>query len=163
MTGEHEIRLVGFPLRVWLAAQEHHEELMREFALLAMASATGSDVPLRLLALVEELTQRFAGSAQAVEAARDAAVERGEEFADLVYRAPREAREASIALDRMLEEADDFCRAGERLLTLATPHPALAFRRWYLAELVRQIDGLPPRPWPGVGEALAIDVAAALA
>ncbi len=46
-----------------------------------------------------------------------------------------------------MDEADDYCRAGQHLLTLVTPPEALAFRRWYLGEFVRQIAGEQPRPW----------------
>ena len=54
---------------------------------------------------------------------------------------------AAAEFDALLDEADDYCRAGETLLTLATPAPALAFRRWFLGEFVRQAAGEPPRPW----------------
>lgn len=44
--------------------------------------------------------------------------------------------------------ASDFCREGT-VLTL-TPHDdVVAFRRWYLDELIRQVDGGAPTPWPG--------------
>ena len=150
-----DVRLVGFPLRIWQLATEHHEELRREFALL-MLSATHSDVPRRLIDLIEDLTVRFAGATESSDAVRDEALARGDESVDLTFRVPTAGRDASIALGRMLDEADDFCRAGDQLLTLATPDPALAFRRWYLSEFVRQIDGLPPRPWPGVEQAIDI-------
>lgn len=152
-----EVRLVGFPLRIWQIANEHHEELRREFALL-MLSSTHSDVPRRLIDLIEDLTVRFAGATESGDAVRDAALARGDESVDLTFRVPVAGRDASIAVGRMLDEADDFCREGDQLLTLATPEPAIAFRRWYLSEFVRQIDGLPPRPWPGVEQAMGIPV-----
>ena len=155
-----DVRLVGFPLRVWQVATEHHEELRREFALL-MLSSTHSDVPRRLIELIEDITVRFAGATESGDVERDAALARGEESVDLTFRVPAAGRDASIALGRMLDEADDFCRAGDQLLTLATPESALAFRRWYLSEFVRQIDGLPARPWPGVEQAIGIPVESA--
>jgi hypothetical protein len=48
----------------------------------------------------------------------------------------------------MLDETDEFCREGA-LLTLAPPEDVVAFRRWYLAELVEQVAGRPAQPWPG--------------
>ena len=159
MTELREVRLIGYPLAIWQSAQEHHEELMREFALLTLRS-DAPDVPVRLITLVEQLVLRFSGISEEVNAEREAAFERGDESVDLVYHVPPEVREATVALERMLEEADEYCREGSRLLTLATPEPALGLRRWSLSEFVRQIDGLPPRPWPGVEAAVAIDVAA---
>ena len=49
----------------------------------------------------------------------------------------------------MLEEADDYCRRGDHLLTLATPEEERRFRRWFIGEFVDQIEGKPPTPWPG--------------
>ena len=51
-----------------------------------------------------------------------------------------------MELTGLLEEADDYCRRGE-LLTLATPPELVAFRNWYLGQVVEQIDGRPPTPW----------------
>ena len=66
---------------------------------------------------------------------------------DLIYHVPVEVRQAAIDLGVLLDEADDFCRQGDELLTLATPPRAVAFRRWFLEEFVRQIDGQPPVSW----------------
>lgn len=148
MTGLVEVELRGFPLEEYLRATEHHEELMREFALLALAGADAHALPRRLVELMDELTQRYSAMTVTADAARDAALERGDKETDLVYRVPPDARQAVISLDSSLDEADEFCRSGEHLLTLATPPQALRFRKWYLGEFVRQIDGLPPTPWP---------------
>jgi hypothetical protein len=48
----------------------------------------------------------------------------------------------------MLDEADEYCRRGEHLLTLETPPELVRFRRWYLQEFVNQIAGAAPEPWP---------------
>lgn len=55
---------------------------------------------------------------------------------------------ATVSLARMLDEADEFCRSGNHLLTLATPPELLAFRRWYLGEFNAQLQGQSPLPWP---------------
>ena len=146
-----EVHVVGFPLALHARGTEHHEELMREFQLLAInppTSSPGHEVPQRLIDLVDELTQDFGGFNDAPDAERDAALERGDESVDLVYRLPEAATEAVDRLDRMLDEADEFCRAGERLLTLAAPPDCAAFRRWYLNEFRVQLAGGGPTPWP---------------
>ena len=141
------VRLLGFPLGVFQRASEHSDELMREFALIR---EDGSDhVPARLLALVDELRDRFgAFTAGPTDAIQEASV-RGDASIDLQYEVPAVVGDAAVQLDRLLDEADAFCRAGE-LLTLATDTEGLAFRHWFLDEFVRQIDGLPARPWSEV-------------
>ncbi len=59
---------------------------------------------------------------------------------------PPEVAAAARRLGDLLDEADEFCRSGH-LLTVATQPESVAFRRWYLGEFQRQIDGHPPGPW----------------
>ena len=144
-----EVRLEQLPLDVYRQTSEHNDELLREFALIKERDPDESrSVPRRLLALIAELEARFSAFSAEQTRQLEAALARGEKAIDLVYRVPPEVRQATIDLGRMLDEADDFCREGKDLLTLATPPAALAFRRWFLEEFVRQIDGEPPRPWP---------------
>jgi hypothetical protein len=146
-----EVRLLGFPLPLWARAREHHDELMREFALLALSrEPVRHDVPRRLQKLIDVLGRQYGAAVEASNAERDRAWRRGETTCDLVYRVPRSIRHACVQLSALLDEADRFCRAGRELLTLAAPPDVLAFRRWYLDEFVRQIDGREPTPWPGV-------------
>jgi len=149
-----EVRLLRFPLPLWARSREHHEELMREFALLALSpEPIRPDVPERLRTLIDSLGRQYGAAVEAGSAERDKAWMRGDTTCDLVYRVPRSVREASRLLSALLDEADEFCRAGHELLTLAAPADILAFRRWSLDEFVRQIDGHGPRPWPGANPA----------
>lgn len=54
-----------------------------------------------------------------------------------------------FTLLRLLDAADDYCTSGDQLMTLVSPPGQQAFRRWYLLEFVRQLEGQPPLPWPG--------------
>lgn len=152
MTDEqtHEVRILHFPLRVYAKTSEHMEELMREFALLAMRppDEPGHEVPKRLLDLVATLTEQYAGLTDAPDRLRDEALERGDEYVDLTFHVPTSVAAASRQLDEILDEVDEYCRRGEHLLTLATPPESLAFRKWYLSEFIGQIDGAAPTPWP---------------
>lgn len=140
------VSILGMPLAVMQRSSEHSDELLREFALIR---EEGSDhVPARLLALVEELRARFGSFSEGALQAMQDAVARGDETIDLHYEVPPAVGAAARQLGELLDEADEFCRAGD-LLTLATRPEGLAFRRWYLDEFQRQIDGQPPRPWPG--------------
>ena len=152
-----EVRLLGVSLEAYRHSSEHHDELFREFALITEhqrdETAASVAVPARLLALIADLRARFSGFTASSSAELHAAVERGDERIDLVYRVPPEAGVAAAELDRMLDDADAFCRAGD-LLTLATPPEAAAFRRWFLQEFTAQAGGAEPTPGPGrFGEA----------
>lgn len=143
-----EVRIVDMPLDVYAEASEHSDELMREFTLIQERDLEdGRAVPRRLLELVDQLTATYGAFTAGQEAELRGAVERGDPTITLVYRVPASVGPACIALDRLLDEADDFCRDGQELLTLATPPRAAAFRKWFLDEFVRQADGAPPRTW----------------
>ncbi len=144
-----DVRLLGFPLDLYRKAKEHHDELMRELALLALDDDPSTDVPRRLVELIAALRSRYARFTTGADAVRDEAMNRGEAAVDLTYRIPVQARTAVLDLAAMLDEADEFCRRGEHLLTLASPPDARAFRRWFLGEFVAQIDGADPTPWEG--------------
>ena len=75
-----------------------------------------------------------------------AALDRGDSEIDVRYDVPPEAADGALRLLVLLDEADDFCRAGD-LLTLATLPETLDFRRWYLEEFIRQVAGEPPCSW----------------
>ena len=141
------VRMIGFPVGVYRRASEHSDELMREFALIREDGS--ENIPARLLALVDELRLRFGAFTARPSDQLQQAVARGDATIDLEYVVPASVRDAAVQLDRLLDEADAFCLAGE-LLTLATEPEGLAFRRWFLEEFVRQVDGLPARPWSEV-------------
>ncbi|MFP5318652.1 MAG: hypothetical protein ACLGI2_10205 [Acidimicrobiia bacterium] len=143
-----EVHIVGMPVDAYREASEHGDELMREFALLReQAEGDGRAVPVRLLALAEELRTQFGGFTTAQEAQLQEALAGTGGTIDLHYRVPADVKDACIALAAMLDEADEYCRQGRELLTLATPPRARAFRKWFLDQFVRQVDGLEPTPW----------------
>lgn len=131
-----------FPLLVWARAQEQTDELLREFRLLSLREPEHA-VPRDLLALVDEVSARFARVQNEPERRRDEAYERGESSVDLVYELPAEAAIAAVRLGLQLDAADDFCRNGQ-LLTLAATPEQRAFRWWFLLEFPRQQHGQPP-------------------
>jgi hypothetical protein len=133
----HRVRLIALALDVMARAREQHEGLMREFALIVNPHPnTHYDVPRRLLDVATALR------------------ERGDRSIDTEMRLPAEAREAALSLAALLEEADDYCRQGD-LLTLATPPELVTFRRWYLGQIVEQLEGAAPVAWPTWRDAAA--------
>ncbi len=141
------VRLLDFPLAEHVRSQEHGDELVREFFLIVQSEAEDRDVPERLLVLIDEINEEYGGLTVEPEEVRDAAIARGESYVDLLYRVPAQVKQTCLALDAIIDEIDDYCRAGQ-LLTLATPPDIREFWRWSFYEFVRQVDGEPPIPWP---------------
>lgn len=144
-----EIRFLGLPVAVSAQAQEHVDGLLREFTLIAASHARGGEahVPLQLLQLAEELQQEYSAMTTHQQAQLADARQQGLDHLDLVYRVPPSIAEACVRLGDALDAADMYCQQGEHLLSLTTPPGALAYRRWFLSEFIRQIDGEPPVSW----------------
>ena len=142
-----EVHLLRLPVDLYQRAAEHSDELLREFALIQDLHGDGGAVPARLVTLMEQLRRRFAMFSAGPRTELEEAIAGGAREIDLHYQVPPEARGAVVELGTLLDEADEFCRTGTELLTLATPPEALAFRRWFLNEFEAQIDGRAPTPW----------------
>ena len=153
MTELVEVRLLRLPLDVWQRTQEHVDGLLREFVLIVQDEEARAATPGRLLALIEQLTAGYGEFSAEQRRQMEAAFARGEPEIDVTYRIPPDAAGAAQQLGDMLDEADDYCRRGEHLLTMATPDEARRFRRWFIGEFVDQVGGRPPTPWPDYGGA----------
>jgi hypothetical protein len=140
-----EVRLLQVPVGVWERAEQQTEALRREFALLG----DEHDVPARLLRLVAELEQQYGGETSEQEEQLLDAVDAGVEvLPELVFTVPAEVGDHARALARMLDEADEHCREGAHLLTLAADDEVVRFRWWYLDQFTDQAHGQAPVPWP---------------
>jgi hypothetical protein len=143
-----DVHLLDLPLDVYQRSQQHSDELARELRLVAGAAQDSDSVPRRLRRLIYELATRYGRLNPGAERHLQRAVQRGDERTDVVYRVPARTAEDVQALDELLREADEYCRKGGGLLTLMTPPEALAFREWVFGEIIRQVGGAAPRPWP---------------
>ena len=143
------VRLVGLPLRLLLAAREHHDGVLREFRLLALAEEQrDKPVPTRLVELTEILGRQYAAARARPDQEIDRALDRGEETIDLDYEVPAAAAPGAAGLEALMAEADAFC-ADEQLMSLERPPVLQQFAHWYLEQFVAQIAGEPPTPWDG--------------
>jgi hypothetical protein len=144
-----DVHLLEVPVDVWSRVQEHTDELLREFALMSSDPAGPTEVPARLTRLIEILQATYSGVGDEQEAQLYAAAEAGQPVVeDLVFTVPIAVADAAVVLNETLDEADEFCRAGQHLLTLATPPELQRFRRWYLDQFIDQVRGADPVPWP---------------
>ena len=144
------VRIVGLPIDVQRRAQQHTDELIRELTLigegLRQQGNTG-ELPARLVQVVEQLTHTYSGFTTAQEQQLADATVAGKDVLDLTYRLPASVTQAVRVLGDILDEADEYCRNGRYLLTLATPPELVIYRRWFLDEFTRQAAGEPPQSW----------------
>jgi anti-sigma regulatory factor (Ser/Thr protein kinase) len=139
------VKVLRLPVSVYLETQAQNDALLREFALIAVGHGD-QGVPRRLLELVDEVRSRFAGESAVSRRHIQAALERGDEVVDFELEVPPAVAPFARQLAALLDEADDFCAAGD-LLTLAASPTVRRFRDWYLAQVVNQLNGDPPEPW----------------
>jgi hypothetical protein len=140
------VAFVGCPVRLLDQARQHAEALLREFAFIVNSGGDTTELPKRLLHTVERVQKRAAGLNASAERAIEEAIERGDEEIDFEVVMPRLLGRGAPQFGELLDEVDDYCRAGH-LLTLETPTQVRAFQRWYLSEMAQQLDGAPPTPW----------------
>ena len=146
-----EVRLLSVPIPLRERSTEHGEELLREMTLISqqLTAGDGPDLPVRLIQLVGDVRATFGVFTEGADAELDAAAEKGLLVVDeIVYRVPVSTGAYCTHLLDIIDETDRFCRAGEHLLTLASPPDVRAYQDWILGEFVRQTAGLPPIPWP---------------
>lgn len=141
-----EVRLLDLPLDLYRQTTQRHEELMREFALIALDNSADSDVPERLLELIDTVRARFSRFSEPTRLELEEAAAAGRDTIDVTFEVPPAVADAIPELAKHLDEADEFCRSGE-LLTLERPEECKRFVDWYLGEFIRQIGGEEPRPW----------------
>jgi hypothetical protein len=140
------VMLLAAPLLIWQRTAEHHDELMREMALLALAPGR-QELPARLLELVDVLGNQYGAAGNRPDDRRDEALAAGLDRIDLSYDVPRSAAADAQRMRALLDEAEAYCRTD--LLTLAQPPVQAEFARWYIDQVVSQVSGAPPVPWPG--------------
>jgi hypothetical protein len=144
------IHVIGMPIAVQARAQEHADELTRELTLIgAQLRQEGNvrELPAMLVSLIEQLNARYSRFTTEQEQMLADATERGDDTIDLTYQLPASAAAHAQELGDLLDQADDYCRTGRHLLTLATPDDLVSFRWWYLSQFIDQVTGQPPVSW----------------
>jgi hypothetical protein len=152
-----EVHLLALPVPLAARSKEHFDGLLREFTLIAAGSgheAEGQHVPARLAELVASINAAYGGiNTEADDRLEDAIARRAPVIDDHVLNVPKAAGSAAKALNDIISEANEYCRQGKHLLTLAFPPDLDAYRCWYLGQVLDQLEGRPPVPWPESAEA----------
>ncbi|HEX2375316.1 MAG TPA: ATP-binding protein [Actinomycetota bacterium] len=141
LPGTRTVRFPGVPVDGYLELQAHNDALFRELELISIElEAGGADRPAAPLAdLVDQLYRRFRGQRDSYRDVVAAAQARGQPTVDLQTSAPPAAAGAARGYLELLERADELCRAG-LLLTPEPPASVKALRRWFVDQMVAQLE-----------------------
>ena len=143
--------LKDYPLRLWAASRQHTDELLREFTLLLEGERTGQTdlgVPKSLVDLATLFTSRFGPLLDELAAKREAALREGADRMDSVVPIPAGSVELLDQVARVLNAVDEYCRNGD-LLALERSEESRRLLQWSSDEILAQLDGAEPTPWPG--------------
>ncbi len=145
-----DITLLDIPVTLWARTDDELKDLRREFALIVLSRENHvPDVPSQLMHLIDELQASYGafGNSQAERFER-ARTEDDPVIDRLEWRLPHDSEDDIKRLATALDEADEYCRQGQHLLTLTSSPATKAFRDWFLDEFCVQLRGGPPTPWP---------------
>lgn len=139
------VLLAAVPARLVLASAANLDDVVREFR---YSEDLGD-----LAEVAAELRARTAGVREPVRTAARQAVEDGRRLLDVRVAATASTVETLEHFLATLERIAEQCRSGA-LLSLAPDDEIGRYRRWYIDEIARQLDGAPPRACslPAVGE-----------
>lgn len=141
------LQLLHTPVTLMQHATKQYESLFREFRLIVERDRDETEtVPHKLLDLIEALGTQNTGLGVPASRQWRTAVEAGETHVDLRMRLPMQTAQACEVYNRMLDEADEHCRAAH-LITLPTDADCVALRQWVIRETARQAAGMVPEPW----------------
>jgi hypothetical protein len=144
----YEVRLLSIPVELFLATRQQHAELMREFAVMALAhSDEDGSIPADLRDLIRELGVHYApSSGTRTDENVELAAKSGLSNVDLEYHVSESVVTAAAELEGLMASADEFCRLG-RMLTMPRSPQMVRFSAWWLDEVRAQIAGRPPMSW----------------
>jgi hypothetical protein len=143
------VRLVDVPVALFHAAERHTNDLLREVALIAAASTDLGSGHLfgDLLATADAYAHRPAALHRRVADCVALAAAAGHDRVTVDLDADADVVDGAVAWHDLLREFDALSR-HEQLLTLPAADDVVAFRSWYVRELVEQVrDGRAPRGW----------------
>lgn len=148
----HEVLLQAMPSRLWLSARQHHDALLRELVLylaehpgieadMATADrARGTISNALVAALAEASTPELASPTPLAPPQLDLAVS-----------VPVEAGSWFHALQEVLDLAEALSVDGQLFVRPGLPE-IVAVRDWACEQVIAQLAGSPPAPWPGADQ-----------
>ena len=149
------VHLRSLPVPLAAKAHQRSEELLREFALMtadlieSRRADPRDELPPKLLELVVSMTQQLAELHEEPAQEMAGAIAGGSAvIEDHAFEYPVDRAAATRALADLFDEADMYCWSQDHLVPLATPPDCAAYRRWVFAQVLDQLEGRNPVPWP---------------
>ena len=139
-----DILLLDLPVALWASTRARTDLLLS--ALEPVAAAKPRSPAAKLVKLVARLDADYAEVSAPSELELRAAAARRLIQVDVAYGVVREARDDLATLIPAYDAADRWCRDND-MAAVATPPEEAAFRRWFLGQIVAQLDGAFPTPW----------------
>lgn len=152
MSDQDDLREViwrGVPTATFLASLQHLEDLTHELRVIASGARSGVvEIPVDLASTINDILARYETPQQETWRQTLDAERSGCDRVDLRIRLPPEAVDDLWRILELLENADEFARAGV-LMTMPATEEIVALRRWNCAEAERQLlHGAEPSPHP---------------
>ena len=157
------VRLLGLPPLLWLAARQHHDALLRDFALhLAERGPTSPqvDVPAADRArstvssvVVEALERsgRVGGALEGLPLGHPSPLPAVPATLDLVLQVPVDLGPDFAAMQDTLDAAEELAEDGLLLARPGQPE-VIAVRDWVCEQVTAQLAGVAPAPWAGADQ-----------
>jgi PAS domain S-box-containing protein len=155
-----DVVLASMPATLWLAAQQHHDALVREFVLHQDGQSgpldlTGADAARVLVsAAVADAVERAQAAGTAVPALPDGhptPLPWVPKQLDLELSLPANAAAMFAALQDVLDAAERLAVEGQLLIRPGLPE-VTAVRDWACEQVIAQLAGSPPAPWAGTDQ-----------
>ena len=158
------VELRSMPATLWLAAREHHDALLRELVLLqawpggaaagigdlAAADAARMTIGTALDAAVQQARDRGAATVPLPEY-HPGALPAVPQALDLVVPVARDQAPSFAELQDVLDHGERLAAAGQLLARGGLPE-IIAVRDWAAEQVIAQVAGSPPAPWPGADD-----------
>lgn len=145
---EQEAVLLGLPIRLWTAAQQHHDEMLREMLLHRLElGGDGAFAPRCDLSEAEEAQTLLASGFE--RSLPDGVARPDDDRLDVRLCFTPAQVPTFTALRDVLDDAERLAVTGQ-LLALPARAEEVALRDWCCAEVAAQAQGLPPTPWGAV-------------
>ena len=156
-----QVVLASMPATLWLSARQHHDAVLRE---LVLYRAEHGGVEVDMIAADSARTTISAALLLAIEQAHASGQTRPAlpdgypsplpwvpEHLDLSMTVPSDAAGRFAALQDALDVAERLAVAGALLCRPALPE-IVAVRDWACEQVIAQLSGIGPAPWPGTAQ-----------
>ncbi|HUR49773.1 MAG TPA: PAS domain S-box protein [Acidimicrobiales bacterium] len=160
-TAGAEVTLLAMPATLWLSAREHHDAVLREFVLYHALRKTehpevaaADEARVLISAAVLEAVERaqVAGTAEpAVPAGHPSPLPWVPKRLDLRVTVPAKAPQMFACLQDVLDAAERLAVDEQLLVRPALPE-IIAVRDWVCEQVIAQLVGNSPSPWPGTDQ-----------